>query len=150
MADEQLIGTWKLVSYQARGEDGRVSYPVGQDPVGYIIYTQDGYMSVSIMSADRPRYSSTDLLGGTDEEKVAAATTYIGYCGRYEFDANRVLHHIEVAFFPNRTGTSQERFVELAGDRLSLVTPPMLIKGEERTAYLVWERAVKPQSSQAG
>ena len=142
MADEQLIGTWKLVSYQARGEDGRVSYPVGQDPVGYIIYTQDGYMSVSIMSADRPRYSSTDLLGGTGEEKVAAATTYIGYCGRYEFDANQVLHHIEVAFFPNRTGTSQERFVELAGDRLSLVTPPMLIEGEER--------AVKPQSSQAG
>jgi hypothetical protein len=43
MASNPLIGTWRLLSWETRSlVDGRVSYPLGEDAVGYIMYGQDG------------------------------------------------------------------------------------------------------------
>jgi len=138
---ERLVGTWRLLSCELRTADGRVSYPFGRDPVGYIMYSEDGYMSVAFMSANRPRFAVGDILGGTTEEKVTAAETYISYCGKYEIQGNKVIHHIEVSLFPNWIGVDQERIFEFEGDRLSLSTPPLLVGGMEQSAYLIWERA---------
>ena len=44
------------------------------------------------------------MLAGTDEEKLAAASTFVAYCGRYDYQGDRVIHEIEVAFYPNRVG----------------------------------------------
>jgi hypothetical protein len=41
---EKFIGTWKLVSFEMRSADG-VTYPFGNDPVGYLMYNDEGYMS---------------------------------------------------------------------------------------------------------
>ena len=141
MEQDALIGAWRLVSYEARTEDGDVSYPLGRDATGYIMYTADGHMSVAMMRADRANYASGDLKGGTDEEKIAAAETYISYSGRYELQSDRVVHRVEVAFFPNRVGTSQERTFKFSDNTLSLSTPPMLIEGKQQTGHLVWQRA---------
>jgi hypothetical protein len=47
-ASNPLIGTWRLVSWENRSvEDGEVSYPLGKDASGYIMYNQDGYMFVA-------------------------------------------------------------------------------------------------------
>ena len=141
MTSNFLVGAWRLMSYESRAPDGEVGYPLGLGATGYIMYTVDGHMSVAMMSAGRRNYASADLKGGSPEEKAAAAGSYISYCGTYELRENSVVHHTEAALFPNRVGSSQERFFELDGDRLSLRTPPMLIEGKERTAYLIWERA---------
>ena len=141
MADAALlVGTWRLVSYACATEDGDVDHPLGPNAVGYIMYTADGYMSVSMGTPGRPRYASEDLRGGTDAEKVAAADTYIAYCGKYELHHDRVVHHIELAFFPNRVGTSQVRYYEFDGNRITLTTPPMLVRGKTRTCRMVWDR----------
>jgi hypothetical protein len=140
MAQNPFVGTWRLVSFELRKADGEVSYPFGQDAVGYIMYSQDGYMSVAFMPANRPRFAVGDIMGGTMEEKAAAAETYVSYCGKYEIQEDKVVHHIEVSFFPNWIGVDQERFYSLDGDRLSLFTPPLLVGGMEQTGYLVWER----------
>lgn len=140
MAQNPFVGTWRLLSCEIRRADGQVSYPFGQDLGGYILYSQDGYMSVALMSANRPQFAAGDIRGGTTEEKVAAADTYVSYCGRYEIQGDRVIHHIEVSFFPNWVGADQERFFNLDGDTLSLSTPPTLIGGIQQTAYLVWKR----------
>ncbi len=51
---EQLIGAWKLVSYAVIPTDGsQPLYPMGENPMGIILYTADGYMSAQLMSADR-------------------------------------------------------------------------------------------------
>ena len=97
-------------------------------------------MSVAIMSTKRPKFASGDLWGGTTEEKVAAADTYISYCGKYEVQGDKVIHHIDVSFFPNWSGVDQTRFFEFKGNRLSLSTPPILMAGIQRTAHLIWER----------
>ena len=98
-------------------------------------------MSVTMMSANRISYASGDLRGGTPEEKRSAAETYLSYSGKYTFEGDRVLHHVEVSFFPNRVGTTQVRHLTLSGDTVTLRTPEMLINGEQQTAELVWQRA---------
>ena len=141
MRRNEITGTWRLLSYEAHGSDGSVSYPLGRDAVGYIMYTDDGFMSVAMMTAGRRSYADGDIRGGTDEEKLAAADGYVSYCGRYEVRGDSVFHHVEVAFFPNRVGTSQRRFMHFDGDRLLLTTPPMLMSGKEQEGRILWERA---------
>jgi hypothetical protein len=51
------------------------------------------------------------------------------------------VHHVEVSLFPNWVGSAQERVYACSGDRLSLSTAPLLQRGSEQRAYLVWERA---------
>ncbi len=141
MQRSEIIGTWRLLSYEVRASDGSVSFPLGRDAVGFITYTEDGFMSVSMMTSGRRSYADGDFRGGTDEEKLAAADSYVSYCGRYEVQGDSVLHHVEVAFFPNRVGTSPRRFVQLEGDRLLLTTPLMLIAGKEQVGHILWGRA---------
>ncbi len=141
MTPNPLIGTWRLISYESRTGDGEVSYPLGPNPSGFILYSEDGYMSVTMMSANRTNYASGDLRGGTDEEKRSAAETYLSYSGKYTFEGDRVLHHVEVSFFPNRVGTTQVRNLTLSGDTVTLRTPAMLINGKQQRAELLWQRA---------
>jgi len=103
MDENPLVGAWRLVSYQSTADDGEVVEPFGPDPVGYIIYTAGGYMSVHIVHADRPSRASDDITGGSDAERLAAVSTYNGYCGRYELHDDRVIHHVE----PGRTHATQ-------------------------------------------
>jgi len=140
MSKQLLVGSWKLVSFEARDANGDISYPWGKDTLGYLMYNADGYMSVTIMSSNRRRFSSGDLKGGTTEEKVAAADTYISYCGTYEIKEDTVIHHIELSFFPNWIGVDQKRMLSIDGNRLSLSTPPIAVTGIEKTGHLIWER----------
>jgi hypothetical protein len=113
---------------------------MGSDAVGYITYTTDGFMHVTLMASGRALYSRADLLGGSIEEKAAAAGSFVAYCGRYEIGQDRVYHHIEVCSFPNWVGVKQERIFEFQGNRLFLSTDPILMEGKQRTAHLIWER----------
>ena len=84
---EQLIGAWKLVSYVATPTDGSPPlYPMGENPMGIILYTADGYMSAQLTSADRRGFVSGDWYRGTDEEYRAEATTYLAYSGPFHVD----------------------------------------------------------------
>ena len=114
MASNPLIGTWRLLSWENRSvEDGQVSYPLGKDATGYIMYNQDGYMFVAIMAPHRLRFATDDLLSATKEEEAQAEETYVSYCGRYDFLGDRVVHHVELSLFPNWIGGDQERLVDL-------------------------------------
>jgi hypothetical protein len=136
-----LADTWKLKSMEVRTAGGDVTYPFGQDAKGYLTITSDGYWSVALMSTNRPEFSSGDILGGTTEEKVSAAESYISYAGPYEIRGNKVVVHVEVSFFPNWVGRDQERFFEVKGNMLELRTSPLLILGKQQIAHLIWKRA---------
>jgi Lipocalin-like domain len=136
-----LVGAWALESWEVVDATGAVDQPFGPHPVGYIMYTPDGYMASGFMPQGRKPFTAPDILGGTPDEKCAAIETYISYCGTYEVKDGRVYHHIHASLFPNWTGGTQERIVTLDGDTLRISTPPLLIKGKVRTAHLVWKRA---------
>jgi hypothetical protein len=51
---DQLIGAWKLVSYVDKPVDRAAPfYPMGEHPMGIILYTSDGYMSASLSTANQ-------------------------------------------------------------------------------------------------
>jgi hypothetical protein len=104
------------------------------------MYNDDGYMFVAIMAPHRLRFAADDLLSATKEEEALAEETYLSYCGRYDFLGDTVVHHVEMSLFPNWIGGDQERLVDLRGERLTLSTRALLLRGIQQTAHLIWER----------
>jgi hypothetical protein len=118
-------------------------HPMGTDPVGCIMYAPEGYMSVQLARAGRSSFAGGDMLGGTAQEYVAAACSYLAYAGRFHVDEPRgiVEHVIDVSLFPNWTGQRERRLVKIDGDILDLtIEQPMLMGGERKTARLRWRR----------
>jgi len=143
MIKEQFIGTWKLVSLEFQRSDGQLTYPMGRDAVGIVMYDANGHMSVQIMRPDRPAFASGDQLDGTPMEIKSAFEGFVTYYGIYEVNQEEgtVTHHLEGSLFPNWVGSAQRRFFEFSGNRLTLSTPPILFGGQQVTGVLIWERA---------
>jgi hypothetical protein len=141
LSPADLIGTWTLVSWIQRRGDLDIE-PMGSAPVGAIVYTADGHVSVSIMRRDRPRMVSGDFVSADAAEKVIAFNGYLGYFGRYELQGGDVVHRISSASFPNWVGESQRRTPRLEGDLLSLQAAPRIVDGVAVSASLVWRKSV--------
>ena len=141
MSANPLVGARRLILAEARTASGEIHYPFGRDAAGYLIYSEDGYMSGSIMEAKRVKFTSADLGAGSPEERLTAFDSYLSCCGRHEVAGNKVVHHIELRLFPNWSGADQERWFELAGNRLTLTMAPVVAGGVEQTARVIWERA---------
>ena len=139
---KQLLGTWRLRAYEGRAEDGSVSLPFSDKPEGMLTYNSDGTMMVIMMKPGRPMFESNDVFKGSDTEVRAAYEGFLAYCGRFVVDteAGTVTHLPEQSLFPNWVGGQQVRFAELAGDQLSLSSPPMLAGGKVWKFYLIWYR----------
>ena len=141
MSEQSLVGTWRLVSYQAQDEDGNVSYPFGQDAVGFIIYTPDGYVAAQLGKANRSGAIEGRWADASADAIAAAARDYYAYCGTYHVGREEVVHKVAVSLIPNWIGSDQVRRFSFQGDRLTLATPPLPIDGRQQVATLVWERA---------
>lgn len=139
--EQDFVGAWRLLSMEAQSSDGSVTYPLGRDPGGFIIYSSDGYMSVAISGGSRDRFGTEDILAGTEAQLAAAARTYVSYAGPYHVKDGRVYHYVEVSLFPDWVGTTQERIYEFEGARLTLTSDPVQFGGNEMRILLVWERA---------
>jgi hypothetical protein len=144
-ADEfrkQLVGAWRLVSYESYGGHRKsdVLRPFGPKPEGLILYTLDGFLSVQIMRTGRPHVGGHNAAG---DDLAAAASGFIGYSGRFTvLDGPTVVHHIGVSLVPDWIGTSQYRHCRLVGSRLELsLAEPIPFDGKLRDVSLVWERA---------
>jgi len=137
-----LVGTWHLVSYEARTASGEIRYPFGQHVVGQLFYDVRGNMSAHVMSLDRPTFASDDSGSGTDAEVRAAFEGHTSYFGTYTIDpsARTVTHHVRGASYPNWMGHDQIRYYRLDGSRLVLSTPPILDRRESLEYTLTWER----------
>jgi hypothetical protein len=140
VSDNPLIGTWRLVSFEMRDEQGRVTHPLGPDAVGFITYAPDGHMAVQFGRANRARLAAGDWAGATPAEIATAARDYFAYCGSYEFREGEVVHRVELSLMPNWIGAELVRLVTFDGERVAFSTPPTLVGGQEQIATLVWER----------
>jgi len=141
---EQLIGTWKLVSYAENPVDGTAPrYPMSEKPMGIIMYTADGFMSAQLMHPERKNFASGDWFNGTDAEYKQEASTYIAYTGPFHVDEEKqtLTHSMFISLFPNWTGQTQPRAVKIEGELLHLGTvSPVVSGGRTVNAALTWRR----------
>lgn len=140
MLSDRLMGTWELLSWRNEAVDGTITRPMGEDAVGFLLYSHDGHVSAHLARRDRPPFQSSDMVEGTAEENTAAATTHISYVGTYAFFGDHVVHHVVLSSFPNWSGTEQRRRCVFDGDTLLLVGDPMPFRGTTITAHALWRR----------
>ena len=136
---EQLVGTWKVVSWEQNKGDGTKLQQYGANPAGIAFFDADGRFVITVMRPDRAGYASNALWQGTAEENKATADGTITYFGTYSVNEvdRSIAIHIEGSSFPNWNGADQKRIVAITGDQLTLtVRPP---SGE--SVDIVWKRA---------
>jgi hypothetical protein len=141
---DAVLGAWELVSYTIEeSPSGDTTYPFGTDPVGIIMYTEDGYMSAQLMRADRSAVDSPEPSEEPPAPESPAATGYLAYSGPFHVDeATGTLHHkVTVSLFPSWLGSTQLRASRLEGDALTLSGTNTLPNGATSTHTLLWKRA---------
>ena len=130
-----LLGAWRLVGWSLVYADGRPpEYPLGQDAVGFLMYTPDAHVSATLMRKARPPQAPASA--------ADAATAYadsFAYAGRFAVRDDSVFHTIEVATNPALVGVTSTRNIELAGDILAL-SGPDFGAGGPRSQRIVWRR----------
>jgi Lipocalin-like domain len=143
-AREQFIGSWRLISFEARTAEGQVIHPFGTDAEGALTITRDGRVWATIWRANRQPFAINDQQLGTPEEYTAAVQSYISVVGDYDVNPSEGIfsYVVEQSIFPNWNGTTQTRFYSFSdqGRTMELTTAPTAFGGTTIVGALVWER----------
>jgi hypothetical protein len=138
---EHLYGTWRLVSdVREDVATGARTDNFGKQPQGFLSYARDGRMSAIEVAEHRPK--PADLSKLEDPDRVELFRTMLAYAGTFSFDGKVVIHHVDVSWNNNWTGTDQVRYVRLEGNRLYITTnvQPSPIDGKPTIGMLTWEK----------
>jgi hypothetical protein len=113
-------------------EGGETDRPLGNNPLGTILYTPDGYMSAQLA---RP---------GPDEDDQEPDGYYIAYSGPYDVDeqTRTVTHQVQVSVIPSWLGTNQIRQVQFRepGTLVLSTSEPRPRDGVMTTTTISWSR----------
>ena len=98
-----FIGAWGLVSYELLLPSGVVEKPLGDHPLGRILYLENGQMSAQVVASELDPLADVDPREATLEEAARAWRNYVGYWGTFTVDveAGVVVHAVDGAWFPN-------------------------------------------------
>ena len=121
----QFIGTWTLIKFAAIQQDGKITYPYGEKPIGQILYDTNGNMMVEIMNREIKKFKNDNPFQGIPEEIIPAYNGFLAYYGTYKIlaDSNLIVHDIKACSFPNWVGQNQKRRFQFEDDKLILTTP---------------------------
>ncbi len=137
----KLLGTWKLISMKTETTSGgEVSYPFGQDPLGYITFTDDNFVFLTVTTSGRPNFEKPDRLKASLEEKAQALDTCSAYSGTYSVDGDLLFMNILCGSFPNWVGKVQERHCTFEGNKFIATTDPRISGGKEVIVTVIWEK----------
>jgi Lipocalin-like domain len=144
ITNEQLLGTWYLVSLTFKGKDGIEHDYMGKNPQGILQYTKEGIVSVQHFPTDRKKLTTEDWASAGLEEIKEAFLSYQAYHGRYELDLpnKTAYHHVKGSIVPNWHIDKhiEERYFEIKGDNLIITMPPILVMGDEKYFTATWTR----------
>jgi hypothetical protein len=139
MADV-IVGSWRLISWRRINERGEVSFPLGENAIGLLIYSADGSMAVQMTANNRPLLTTSDPLNGDAKELAKAYSTCLAYFGAYEVDRDFVTHKVSQSLYPNWSNTTQKRPYNCDGKTLILLTPPSESANGTVFNEMSWER----------
>ncbi len=115
-------GAWTLLSYELLLPSGVVEKPLGDRPLGRLLYLGSGQMSAQVAAFSLGPMANDDSRNATPEEAARAWRNYVGYWGTYTVDeiAGVVIHAVEGAWFPNWIGQKQVRHYRFSANTLTL------------------------------
>jgi hypothetical protein len=133
---KQLVGTWKLDSWQVQyvGEDARE--PFGAKPNGRLIIAPDGYWTVMITKANRKPATN-------NAERASLLKSMLAYSGKFTIDGDKITTGVDLSWNEVNSGKNQSRFFKMEGDKLVIRTPEqasVLTPGKRVVSTFTWER----------
>ena len=137
---KRLIGAWQLVRWFITYEDGSVTEPLGEGAEGLLVYTADGWMSASMMAADRTQLSRSNPRAAAIEERAAAFDSFFAYSCRWRVVDRSVEHTVTLSHNPALVGTVQTRRIQMRGRQLTL-SAHEAVPGGVRVHRLQWQPA---------
>jgi len=116
---DELAGTFRLVSLETRRVDGGVSWPFGRDVTGMFTFDRAGNYSVQLFG----------------ESSMAMFGTYVVDDAQQTFTLTPT-----AALDPAMIGTEVLRHVDLSGEHAVFNTPTQVIDGVEAVTYITWQK----------
>jgi hypothetical protein len=115
-AGTKILGTWKLVSFEAEIQTtGQKESVMGQNPTGYAIFTPEGRAFFMLTGEGRKPAK-------TVQERADLLNTLVAYTGTYRLEGDEWITQVDVAWNPEWIGTEQKRFFKMEGNRVQVVT----------------------------
>lgn len=134
-AAQSLVGTYKLVSFTSKFDDGSSYDFLGANPVGYAVITPKLFTSILVSTDRKP--------GNTADAKLALFNSIIAYSGPYTVEGSKLITDVEVSWNQAWTGTKQGRTWRVEGDKLILMTdwaPSVKDPSKKASGHLVWQK----------
>ena len=136
-----IVGTWKMTSF-ARKElaTGKTARTYGDHPQGYAHYTKGGHFLIFAVAQDRKK---NENIFATDAERVELFKTMFAWGGTYRTEGNNVIYNVDIAWVQSWVGTTRTYQVEIAGNKLTVATPPFKSPsdGQDIMVVTTYERA---------
>jgi hypothetical protein len=135
-AESNLVGTWKLVSWEVIVDNEVPQNVFGLHPRGYLVLTPGG-RSIVITTAENRKS------GMGDAEQAALHKSMVAYSGKYRIEGNDFITLVDVAWNEVWDGTEQRRHFRFEGDKLfieSAAGPSITFPGKTDFRRIVWER----------
>lgn len=126
----RMLGSWELVRFESHDTaTGSMRQPLGADPQGLILYTEDGFMSAQLA----PGGAGTQI------------ADYIAYTGPFHVDERAAIvhHEVRMATMPDLLAAPQLREVHVDRDMLTLSATLTDESGTTTHSTLTWRRAIR-------
>lgn len=138
---DPIVGTYELVGRNSKDDNGEWVPIPDVNSLGYITYSDRGYMAVNVMPLDREPFA--DDGAPTPEEAQAALAGYAGYFGPFSVhedeDGGYLIHHRVGQIDPGGE-VDAKRYYDLVGDQLVLTPASATGMKRDATRQVVWRR----------
>jgi hypothetical protein len=132
----ELIGVWKLVSWQVIAPHEPRRDLFGLHPKGFLVLTREGRaMALTTAEVRRP--------GMSDSAQAELHRSMLAYTGRYRVEGNDFVTRVDVSWNEEWNGTEQRRHFHISGDTLfieSAPAPSISFPGTTDFRRIVWVR----------
>jgi hypothetical protein len=119
----QIAGVLKYVSVtKTEVASGRVNKPLGENPKGYAVYTKGGRLLFVLVGDNRAKPAGPAV---TDAEAVGLFKTSSFGSGTYKVEGKTVIMTFDTSGSERLTGTTQKRYVEITGNKLTVTSDPV-------------------------
>jgi hypothetical protein len=137
-----IVGVWKLTSF-TRNYVGtnKTGKPFGEQPGGYNVYTRNGH--VFVFGLAEGRKAPTKPVP-SDAERIDLFKSMYAFSGTYKVEGNnKLVYHVDGSWNQSWTGTDLTRQIEIAGNKLTIVTPAFKsdVDGQDIVVTTTYERA---------